>query len=266
MHPKRVGRGAGRALQRSPLLCPIPSGLGTDRCPHRTGSCVGKASRRGDDPATARRWHPGAPGRGHPGPVLSSGEIPCPWEGMGSHGGRSQGRHCAESEPRAIFGVLPLLHPRAQPAQSPGTGATVPVQRRGTAISRDAQHTPLNHPVLHTETTHPDTPHTPWISVRPHDCAALEMPPALAVGSVTHPHCFAVPAPACTHPDHPPHPRLQGRLCLLVSKPAPFPRREHSRGITGNSQIQVFPESGGVTPMGRACRYCPAGSGAAEGE
>lgn len=43
--------------------------------------------------------------------MLSS--YPCLQEGTGSHEGRSWGRHwaAAGSEPRAVFGVLPLLQP-----------------------------------------------------------------------------------------------------------------------------------------------------------
>lgn len=90
-------QGEGLAGLRS--SCPGPSGLGTDCRAHSTGSCVGKASCRGDDPVTARRWHPGAPERDrHPGSVLSSSKIPCPQEGTGSHRGRSQGRPCAAAE------------------------------------------------------------------------------------------------------------------------------------------------------------------------
>lgn len=81
---------------------------GTPQCPGDTAPCW-KSFLQGDGPDTAWRGHPGAPGWRCP--VLSS--CPCLQEGTGSHEGRSWGRHwaAAGSEPRAVFVVLPLLHP-----------------------------------------------------------------------------------------------------------------------------------------------------------
>lgn len=81
---------------------------GTPQCPGDTAPCW-KSFLQGDGPDTAWRGHPGAPGWRCP--VLSS--CPCLQEGTGSHEGRSWGRHwaAAGSEPRAVFGVLSLLHP-----------------------------------------------------------------------------------------------------------------------------------------------------------
>lgn len=243
-------RGEGLAGLHS--SCASPSGLGTDCCPRSTGSCVGKASCRGDDAVTAPRWHPGAPGQDrHPGSGLSSSKILRPREGTGSHRGRSQGRHCAaaESEQRAIFGVLPFLHPLGTACPGPGHhgngGGTM--EGYGNKL-RSPTCPPLNCPVLFMGIVHPNTSYTPWIRT------VLPCSPT-AAGDATCTHVGvrnpSRPSTAAALLGQAPRariltPRLRGRLCLLVSKPGPFPQREHGQGITRNSQIWVFPGWAGV--------------------
>lgn len=140
--PNVQGEGAGRALQLSPPLCPSLSGLGTDRCPHRTGSCVGKASCSGDDPS-CHGWEVlRAPGQGHPASVLSSSKIPHPREGTGSQGGRTQSRERAKGH--FLGPSLP-----ASPGHSP-PGARAPVQWcwYNGGVGQQAQCAPLSCPGL----------------------------------------------------------------------------------------------------------------------
>ena len=231
-----MGREVGRALQLLPLLCPSPLGLGTDRCPHTTGSGVGKASCKGDDPATARRWHLGAPGWGHPGSLLSSSKIPCPREGMGSHRGRSQGRHCAaaESEQRAIFGVLPLPHPWGTLCPGPGHWRNGAGTMEGYGNKLRSPAPPRQPPCApHGDGTsrhplHPVDQHAAT-TVLPCSCTAAGGATCARSG-VCNPSQLSTAAALWCQPPRAriPTPRLQGHWCLLVSKPGPFSQREHS--------------------------------------
>lgn len=125
------------------------------------------------------------------------------------------------------------------------------------------------------EIMHPDTPYTPWISMQPQLCypaaaRLLEMPPALAVGSVTLPDparpllCSASPHMHASRP-----PGCKDACVSWCPNLAPSPggsTAEALPGIPKSGFALGGQELGGLTPIGRACQHYTVGSGAAEGQ
>lgn len=133
---------------------------------------------------------------------------------------------------------------------------------------------PLNCPMLLMEIMHPNTSYTPWIrTVLPCSCTAA--------GDATCAHAgvrnTSRPSTAAALLGQAPRariltPRLRG--CLWYSwcpNLAPSPSGSMAKALPGipKSGFSLGGQElggGGVTPIGRACQHCTAGSGAMEGQ